>query len=516
MRKIKTFRHSVSNGISRYCASECVLFLFDWRWIEFGSFTHDSFAGRDNQDGWRNWENNNCAHHAWRCRWSIRFDSRRRRSYRGERDKCGGKNTKRCSRDFGKYLSGTDSARLHQLTPFNHFLQQNSEGTITFKLVPSDGKGGQRESKVRVRAHFDYFPENDPYIPCKEAGLGFVRGEVLHIVSQVRQVDQFWRIPEGKLTLNWIFQDDAYWWQARKENDRSSRAGLIPSRALQERRIIHERTQKEPNGDTKSKYRKCTRIHCNQLTNNHIHSPNLHHEGSCASICSTPPTSPNSNSISCRGPKTKKIMYNIDENDDFDREMIATYEEVSKLYPRPGVYRPVVLIGAPGVGRNELKRRLVARDPEKYRSPVPCKRSLLTLPSNPLTDHLEWIFSRYNSTNACRRGCWSRIFIRDARENGCGHCGRQVHWKWWIQGPFVRNICRKCEINSQLRCCLHTQPTLSGHQVAANTAIEAIHCAHTAAVVWKTESIARIPSRSLNVRWNKFTWIHGKRQQCHF
>lgn len=66
-------------------------------------------------------------------------------------------------------------------------------------------------------------------------------------------------------------------------------------------------------------------------------------------------------------------MYNIDENDDFDREMIATYEEVSKLYPRPGIYRPVVLIGAPGVGRNELKRRLVARDPEKYRGPVPCK-----------------------------------------------------------------------------------------------------------------------------------------------
>lgn len=66
------------------------------------------------------------------------------------------------------------------------FPQQNSEGTITFKLVPSDGKGGQRESKVRVRAHFDYNPETDPYIPCKEAGLGFVRGEVLHIVSQVQ------------------------------------------------------------------------------------------------------------------------------------------------------------------------------------------------------------------------------------------------------------------------------------------------------------------------------------------
>ena len=28
------------------------------------------------------------------------------------------------------------------------FLQQNSEGTITFKIVPADSKGGIRESKV--------------------------------------------------------------------------------------------------------------------------------------------------------------------------------------------------------------------------------------------------------------------------------------------------------------------------------------------------------------------------------
>lgn len=46
-----------------------------------------------------------------------------------------------------------------------------------------------------------------------------------------------------------VFQDDSYWWQARKEFERTARAGLIPSRALQERRIIHERTKKEPGGD---------------------------------------------------------------------------------------------------------------------------------------------------------------------------------------------------------------------------------------------------------------------------
>lgn len=65
---------------------------------------------------------------------------------------------------------------------------QNSDGVITFKLVPTDGKLGQRESKVRVKAYFDYNPDNDPYIPCKEAGLAFSRGEILHIVSQVGKI----------------------------------------------------------------------------------------------------------------------------------------------------------------------------------------------------------------------------------------------------------------------------------------------------------------------------------------
>lgn len=88
-----------------------------------------------------------------------------------------------------------------------------------------------------------------------------------------------------------------------------------------------------------------------------------------ALTCSKSPKSPRCASK----PKTKKIMYDTAENDDFDREQIATYEEVAKLYPRPGIYRPIVLIGAPGVGRNELKRRLIDTDPDKYRTPTPCK-----------------------------------------------------------------------------------------------------------------------------------------------
>ncbi|XP_050542191.1 MAGUK p55 subfamily member 7 isoform X4 [Daktulosphaira vitifoliae] len=166
---------------------------------------------------------------------------------------------------------------------------QHSEGTITFKLIPSDPKNGARESKMKVRAHFDFNTDVDPYIPCKEAGLSFVKGEILHIVSQ----------------------DDPYWWQARKEGDRNMRAGLIPSKSLQERKIIHER-------------------------------------------------------LSTNDQQKKKS-----ESDDYDREDIATYEEVVKLYPRPEQPRPIVLIGPPGVGRNELKRRLMELNPDKYHTPVP-------------------------------------------------------------------------------------------------------------------------------------------------
>lgn len=53
-------------------------------------------------------------------------------------------------------------------------------------------------------------------IPCKEAGLPFNKGDVLHIVNQ----------------------EDLNWWQARKHGEKNSRAGLIPSRQLQERFVF--------------------------------------------------------------------------------------------------------------------------------------------------------------------------------------------------------------------------------------------------------------------------------------
>ena len=70
--------------------------------------------------------------------------------------------------------------------------------------------------QMRVKALFTYDPESDPNNPCPDASLAFQRGEILHIVNQ----------------------DDASWWQARKEGEIIGRAGLIPSKQLQERFVV--------------------------------------------------------------------------------------------------------------------------------------------------------------------------------------------------------------------------------------------------------------------------------------
>lgn len=64
-----------------------------------------------------------------------------------------------------------------------------------------------------LRALFDYDPNEDPTVPCKDAAVAFKRGDVLQIVSM----------------------EDDTWWQACHLGDSNTRAGLIPSRQLHER-----------------------------------------------------------------------------------------------------------------------------------------------------------------------------------------------------------------------------------------------------------------------------------------
>jgi len=72
--------------------------------------------------------------------------------------------------------------------------------------------------QIFVRALFEYDPSTDDLISCREAGLAFSSGDILHILAK----------------------DDHHWWQARHwtPDSHSSHAlqlaGLIPSPELLE------------------------------------------------------------------------------------------------------------------------------------------------------------------------------------------------------------------------------------------------------------------------------------------
>uniref|UniRef100_A0A8C1X7R4 Membrane protein, palmitoylated 3a (MAGUK p55 subfamily member 3) n=1 Tax=Cyprinus carpio TaxID=7962 RepID=A0A8C1X7R4_CYPCA len=97
-------------------------------------------------------------------------------------------------------------------------LLSQSQGSITLKIIPAIKEEDKlKESKVFMRALFDYTPLEDKATPCQEAGLPFKRGDILQVVSQ----------------------HDQTWWQAKRVGDCNLRAGLVPSKQFQERRLAY-------------------------------------------------------------------------------------------------------------------------------------------------------------------------------------------------------------------------------------------------------------------------------------
>lgn len=64
--------------------------------------------------------------------------------------------------------------------------------------------------QIYVRAMTNYSPQQDPTIPCADAGMSFKKGDILEIVDQ----------------------NDTLWWQAKKLPSGTACAGLIPSTSL--------------------------------------------------------------------------------------------------------------------------------------------------------------------------------------------------------------------------------------------------------------------------------------------
>uniref|UniRef100_A0AAQ6A288 Membrane protein, palmitoylated 4a (MAGUK p55 subfamily member 4) n=1 Tax=Amphiprion ocellaris TaxID=80972 RepID=A0AAQ6A288_AMPOC len=191
----------------------------------------------------------------------------------------------------------------------------NSHGTILFKVIPNPGQISSNQKPVYMKAMVDYCPLQDACIPCPDAGMAFSRGDLLEVVDQ----------------------SDAHWWQARKLPCAASCAGLIPSASMLKskqkeqwwRQPLQVHTCIRPSG-----FRRSFRLWRRTSYRKRRQS------------CTT--CSPNSNALN------------------------TPYEEVA-LYQRPPQenHRLIILVGAPGVGVNELRKRLIKLNPSTFQSPVP-------------------------------------------------------------------------------------------------------------------------------------------------
>uniref|UniRef100_A0A8C3X1L0 MAGUK p55 scaffold protein 4 n=1 Tax=Catagonus wagneri TaxID=51154 RepID=A0A8C3X1L0_9CETA len=207
-----------------------------------------------------------------------------------------------------------------------------SRGTIMFKVVPVSDPPVNSQKMVYVRAMTEYWPQEDPTIPCTEAGLPFQKGDILQIVDQ----------------------NDALWWQARKISDLGTCAGLIPSNHLLKRkqREFWWSQPYQPHNHLKSTVYKEEFVGCGQkfyiagfrrsmrLCRRKSHLSQLRAKVSGASNC-----------------------YGA---------VGAPYEEVVRYQRRPAdKHRLIVLVGPSGVGVNELRRQLIELNPNRFQSAVP-------------------------------------------------------------------------------------------------------------------------------------------------
>ncbi|KAK7167983.1 hypothetical protein R3I94_002139 [Phoxinus phoxinus] len=216
-------------------------------------------------------------------------------------------------------------------------LLSQSQGSITLKIIPAIKEEDRlKESKVYMRALFDYTPLEDKATPCQEAGLPFTRGDVLQVVSQ----------------------DDQTWWQAKRVGDCSLRAGLIPSKQFQERRLAF-------------------RIKMGTLQNSKSPQKTVYDQGcdkedcDCEGYFNGQYIAGLRRSFRLSRKDRRGSSGEANGSDQNDTEFL-TYEEVTRYQQRPNERpRLVVLIGSLGARINELKQKVIAENPHRYAVAVP-------------------------------------------------------------------------------------------------------------------------------------------------
>ncbi|KAK2916527.1 hypothetical protein Q8A67_000901 [Cirrhinus molitorella] len=238
-------------------------------------------------------------------------------------------------------------------------LLSQSQGSITLKIIPAIREEDKlKESKVYMRALFDYTPLEDKATPCQEAGLPFKRGDILQVVSQ----------------------DDQTWWQAKRIGDCNLRAGLVPSKQFQERRLAYRikmGTLQGSKSPKKAVYDQgCDKEDCDcegYFNGQYIVSSKCNAVApSCGQVFSWEFYSAGlrrSFRLSRKDRRGSSGDANVADQSDTE---FLTYEEVTRYQQKPNERpRLVVLIGSLGARINELKQKVIAENPHRYAVAVP-------------------------------------------------------------------------------------------------------------------------------------------------
>uniref|UniRef100_A0AAR2IJ56 Membrane protein, palmitoylated 4-like n=1 Tax=Pygocentrus nattereri TaxID=42514 RepID=A0AAR2IJ56_PYGNA len=213
----------------------------------------------------------------------------------------------------------------------------HSHGTVMFKVVPITNRPVNNQTMLYVRALVDYSPQQDPAIPCADAGMVFRRGDLLEIVDQT----------------------DALWWQAKKLPCSSACAGLIPSSSLLKRkqREFWWSQPYQPHTCIKTcKYRLCVCFVCCMFF---IDSAGFRRS---LRLCRRRRVHSGGSGLSC-SLRCPSSCYSALAN---------PYEEVVRYQRHPeDTHRLIALLGPSGVGVNELRRRLIEINPKTYQGATP-------------------------------------------------------------------------------------------------------------------------------------------------
>uniref|UniRef100_G3NUY0 MAGUK p55 scaffold protein 3b n=1 Tax=Gasterosteus aculeatus aculeatus TaxID=481459 RepID=G3NUY0_GASAC len=221
-----------------------------------------------------------------------------------------------------------------------------SQGSITLKIIPAVVEEDQlKESRVYLRALFDYTPYEDKATPCQEAGLPFHRGDILQVVSQ----------------------EDATWWQAKRIGDCNLRAALIPSTQFQERRLRYR--MKMGSSPFGSKASTCDRGERAPPTST---CPPSRPAWRPAEDCDREGALNGKDMAGSRLRKDRLSSPGEPRAPEATRAEFQIYEEVTQYMPRPGERpRLIVLIGSLGARITELKQKVIAQNPQLYGLAVP-------------------------------------------------------------------------------------------------------------------------------------------------